>query len=47
MNLAIEAVKLLATSFNKLATFYTASELANSPEVKANKALTIDPSTLF
>lgn len=28
-------------------TFYKASELANSPEVKANKALAIDPSVVL
>jgi len=47
VNLAIEAVKLEATSFNKLATFYTASLLANSPEANSNKALAKDPWTLF
>lgn len=47
MNLAIDLVKLLATSFNKSLTFYKASELANSPVVKANKALTMDPSTFL
>lgn len=38
VNLAIEAIKLLATSANKSATFYTAALSANSPLVRANKA---------
>lgn len=47
LNLAMDLVKLVATSFNKSLTFYKASELANSPVVMANKALTMDPSTFL
>lgn len=41
-------MRFLATSFNKSLTFPRASELANSElAVRANKALTIDPSTVL
>jgi len=43
----MDPIKFLLTYSNKSLTLFKASELANSPVVKANKALTIDPSTLL
>lgn len=45
--MAIEPTKLDLTWDNNSLTLAKASELANSPVVKANKALTKDPSTFL